>query len=113
MCQFSPESQPHPELYQKKRGQKVKGGDPAPLFCTDENSSGILRAHVESSAQERHGPVGVHPEEGYKNDPRDGSYEDRLRVGAVQPGEGEASGRPDSSLSVSEGQLWERREQTL
>jgi len=31
----------------------------------------------------------VHPEEGRRNDPRDGTppYEDRLRAGAVQPGE--------------------------
>jgi len=26
---------------------------------------------VEPSAQERHGPVEAHPEEGHKNDPRD------------------------------------------
>ena len=48
---------------------------------------------MESSVQDRHGPFGVHPEEGHKNDPRDGTppYEGRLRAGAVQPGEGKAA----------------------
>ena len=54
---------------------------------------------------ERHGPVGVHPEEGHKNDPRDGTppYGDRLRAGAVQHGEGKAAGRAERGLSVSKG----------
>ena len=36
---------------------------------------------MESSAQERCGPVGTHPEGGHKNDPRDGTLflEERLR----------------------------------
>ena len=36
---------------------------------------------MESSVQERHGYVGVHPEEGHRNDPRMEhlSYKDRLR----------------------------------
>jgi len=40
----------------------------------------------------RHGPAGVHSEEGYKNAPRDGTplYEDRLIARVVQPGEEEA-----------------------
>ena len=40
-----------------------------------------------------------------ENDPRDGTplYEDRLRAGAVQPGEEKAQGRPESSLGVSKG----------
>jgi len=45
---------------------------------------------VESSVQERHGAVGVHPEEGRRNDPRDGRallYGKAERPGAVQPGE--------------------------
>ena len=33
----------------------------------------MLHPDVESSVQERHGPVGAHPEEGHKNDPRDGT----------------------------------------
>ena len=43
----------------------------------------------------------MHPEESHKNDPGDGTppCEDRLRAGAVQPGEEKAH----SSLSVSKG----------
>lgn len=46
-----------------------------------ETSPGMLHPHMESSVQEIHGPVGVHPEEGHRNDPKDGtsSCEDRLR----------------------------------
>ena len=35
------------------------------------------------------------------------------RAGAVQPGEEKAAGRTDSGLSVSKGELQERRGQTL
>ena len=59
-------------LHQKKCGQQVEGGDPAPLVCTGKASPGVLCADVESSVQERHRPVGAHPEEDHKNDPRDG-----------------------------------------
>jgi len=38
---------------------------------------------------------------------------DRLRAGTVQSGEERAPWRPDSSLSVSEGELQERRGQNL
>ena len=70
---LQPESQPYPRLHPKLRGQKFEGGDPDPLLCTGEISPGVLCPDVESSVQERHGPVGVHPEEGHKNDPRDGT----------------------------------------
>jgi len=33
----------------------------------------ILHPDVESSVQERHGPAGVRPEEGHKNDPMGGT----------------------------------------
>jgi len=50
----------------------------------------MLRPDGECSAQERHRAVGMHPEKSHKNDQRDGTVpcEDRLRAGAVQPGEG-------------------------
>ena len=51
----------------KKRGKQGEEG-PAPLLCTAEASPGVLHPDVESSVQERHGPDGVHPEEGHKND---------------------------------------------
>ena len=48
----------------------VEGGDPAPLFCTGEASTGVLLPDVEFSEEETHGPVGAQSEEGHKNDPR-------------------------------------------
>jgi len=50
-----------------------EGGDPVPLLCAGEASPGALHPDVESSAQEGHGPVGVHPEEDHKIDPRGGT----------------------------------------
>ena len=41
-----------------------------PLY-TDETSPGVLCQDMEYPVQERHGPVGVRPEEGQRNDPRD------------------------------------------
>jgi len=64
-----------------------------------------------SLAQESYGPVGVGPEEGHKNDHKDGTPllcgKDE-RVGVVQPGQEKAPGRPFSSLPVPEGGLQER-----
>ena len=40
-------------------------------LCSGEASPGVLYLDVESSVQERHGPVGARPEEGHKNDSRD------------------------------------------
>ena len=48
---------------------------------------------MESSVQERHGPVGVCPEEGHKNDPRDGApllQGQAERAGAIQAEEEKA-----------------------
>jgi len=50
---------------------------------------------VASSVQERHGAVGAHPEEGHKNDPKDGTpllQGGAERAGSVQPGEEKAQG---------------------
>jgi len=73
MCTHSPEGQPYPGLHQNKSGQKVEGGDSAPLLLSGETSPGVLRPALESPAQEGRGPVGVGPEE---------SHEDDLRAGA-------------------------------
>jgi len=58
----------------KRRGANRARDDPAPLLCVVEASSGVLCPDVESSVQEKHGPVGACPEEGRKNDPRDGTF---------------------------------------
>ena len=66
----------------------------SPLLHTGETSPGVLHPDVKSSVPERNGPVGVHPEEGYKNDPRDGipllylSLLQAEKAGAVQLGGG-------------------------
>jgi len=54
MCPHSPESQQYPGLHQKKRGQQIEGGDPAPPLCTGEVSPGVLCPDVESSVQEEY-----------------------------------------------------------
>jgi len=72
MCALSPEGQPYPGLHQEKHGQELKGDESAPLIRSGETSSGVLHPPLEPSAQERHGAVGVAPEEGYKNDQRAG-----------------------------------------
>ena len=72
------------------------GSDPAPLLCASEASPAEVHPGVESSVQDRCGPVKKCPDEGHKNDPRDrgplpqGQAE---RAGAVQPGEEKALGR--------------------
>jgi len=42
-----------------------------PLQPPGETSPGVLHPDVESSVKEKHGPIGVHPEEDHKNDPRE------------------------------------------
>ena len=81
MCPCSLESQPYPGLHQKQCGQQGERGDPALWLCAGESSPGILHPGVESSALERHGPIGERPEEGRRNDPRMEhlSSEDRQR----------------------------------
>jgi len=48
MCPHDPGNQPYPVLHQNKCGQQIKGGDPAPLFCTGEALTGVLHPDVES-----------------------------------------------------------------
>jgi len=61
----------YPGLHQKKWGQQAEGGES--LLCSGETSPGDLHPALEPSAQGRHGPVGVEPEKGHKNDQRDGT----------------------------------------
>jgi len=94
------ENQLYPVLHQKKHGQQTEGG--VPVLCASQMSHGVMCPGVESSIQERYGPVGLLSEEGHKNDPRDGTSPlqgQAERAGAVQPGEEKAR----SSLSGSKG----------
>jgi len=70
MC---PEGQLYPGLHQKQSDQQVAGGDSAPLLRSGECPPGVLCPALESSAQERHGAVGVGPEEDHKKDLRAGA----------------------------------------
>jgi len=73
MCAHSPEGQLCAGLHQEKRGQQIEGGDSAPLLCSCETPPGVLHPALEPSAQARHGPVGVGPEEGHEGDQRAGT----------------------------------------
>ena len=97
MCACSMESQLYPGLHQEKHGQQVEGGDSAPLLRSGETPPGVQCPALDPSAQERHGAVGVGPEEGHKDNPRAGAHLLRgmtERVGTVQPGEEKAAGTP-------------------
>jgi len=61
-------------VLQKQHGQQVKGGDSAPLLCSGETPTGVLHPALEPSAQDRHGPVGIGPEQGHRNYQRGGTY---------------------------------------
>ena len=64
-----------------KEWPAVKGRSSCLLLCPTELSPGVLHPDVESSVQERCGPVGTHPKEGHRNDPKVEClpYGDRLR----------------------------------
>ena len=86
-------------------------GDPALLVHIGEASPGVLCPDVESSVQKIHEPVEACPEKGNKNDPWNGTpflQGQAEKAGVVQPREEKALG-----LSVSKGELQERRGQTL
>ena len=49
VCPCSPENWPYPGLHQKRHGQHVEKGNPAPLPCAGETSPEVLHSDVESS----------------------------------------------------------------
>jgi len=63
MCAHSPKSQQYTGLHPQQCGRQGEGGDSAPLLHSGETPLGVLCPGLEPSAQERHGPVGVGPEE--------------------------------------------------
>jgi len=99
-CALATQSKLHPGPHLKQHGQQGKGWD-----LKQEISAGLLHPHGESSAWERHGSVGAHPEEGHKNDPRDGTP--RLRGQAESwscaAGEERALGRTGSGFQYLKG----------
>jgi len=65
-------------------------------LCTGETTPGALRPNVDSSVQERCGPVRVCPEENPKDDPRDETSSlcgQAERDGALQSVEEKVAGR--------------------
>ena len=67
-------------------GQQVERGDPTTELCTGEILPAVLCVDVESSVQKRHRPVGVHPEEGHNNNPRDGTCPAKKDLGVLMDG---------------------------
>ena len=61
--------------------QQLEEGDPTPLLCAGEASSGVVCPDVEFSVLEKHGAVGVCPEKGPKiiQGMEHFSYKDRLK----------------------------------
>lgn len=78
------------------------------LLCSCEVSPEVLHPVLRCRVQKGHVATGVDPEEGLKNGKRAGTPLLRRKVesaGVVQPGEEEAPGRPDCSLSILKGSL--------
>lgn len=100
VCPCSPESQPIPGLHPKQHGQNDREGMcPSALHC--ETSPGALRPDVECSVQERHGPVGVCPEGGHRNDLRDGTQAESWGQATWRrEGSGETREQPSVSKRV-------------
>ena len=72
-------------------------------LCSPESSHGVLCPALASTVEERHGPIGAGPEEGHKNNQRDGTPLLRRkaeRVGIIQPREEKSPGSPYCGFSV-------------
>ena len=81
-------------------GQQVKGGNPAPLFCSGEASPGLLHPDVESSQYRRDIDMLEHVWRRATKMIQGVEHEDRLRTGAVQHGGEKAAGRAERGLCV-------------
>jgi len=54
-------------MHPQQCGQQGEGGDSALLLHSGKTPPGVLLSALEPSAQERHKPVGMGPQEGLKN----------------------------------------------
>ena len=82
-------------MHYKEHGQKGKGGDPCPLLCPGEATSGMLCPVQGSSVQERRGSPRKSSAEGHKDNGVPGASPVRgkaERPRAVRPGEEKARG---------------------
>jgi len=94
-----------------KRSMAIRSREVILSLCTGETSPGVLCTDAESLVQEWHGLVWVCPEKGHRNVPWNGTpllWGQAERAWALQPGGEKAVRWPDSSLSVSKGELQEQ-----
>lgn len=66
-------------------GQQVEGGDPLPLLCPGETTSGVLSPVLDSLAQERPETTGEGLVKGYKDDEGTGAFILQARAKRVGP----------------------------
>ena len=60
-------------MHEKKHSQQVSGGDPPPLLCLDQATSGVPCPVLGSLVQERKETTRVSPAEVYKDDVEPGA----------------------------------------
>jgi len=91
VCPCGQEDQGYPGVHYEEHGQQVEGGDPPPLLCPGEATSGVLCPVLGSPVQERQGISGKSPREDYKHGLGSGEasslWGKSERCGTVQPGE--------------------------
>ena len=105
ICAHSPEGQPYPGLHPQQHGHQGEGGDSAPLLRSGETLPRSPASKLWSPQHRRAMDLLEGARGGHSNDPRAGTpllWWKAERVGAVQPGQEKAPGRPYCGLSVPE-----------